>query len=939
MGMSQEVKDFAAGFTSGFKMMDDSFYKQALSDYYRKGGKKGNKGILGYATGDDDSRAPGLFGWLSGDKKDERDPVEIGAENLIRAEKEAIAAGRPDDVAKIREMQKLHVQQNRPSASPSTAVKAPAAKALAPSASPTENPPTVPANPATPIRGINQGTSSLGSGNVVVGDASSEDTRSLDESNAFSVADATEALPLEPEYEIANVGFTGGLMRKAIPDMSSAPSMEPSNPPLIERGPVREDEAVSVDTEDEPAASTDEDADFDFTLQMEKSAAPGLEAGLRLMQQRFTDPVTAVPDGDPTISNGAYALSQNEGAATEEEVRAIDSVIDPEGKLPAAAKSAARTSAIWEFYSSQDNPDKAAELIQRLMLYDRKNAQTRGALAVQAFEDGRISEGVRLIQDANNNDTASATLIQKAVYNPDDQTVTAVVRDESGKQEVKLPIQQVAAEAKNIANGRASFDRLMETVGKRQSAGKGSGSGAEAIASEVFRARTNLQRAMRTNDPKAIAEARSIYEAAEDKAVDFAAKYGPKADRVLKGLGVLNTQPKDPKPAAQPRQPVPTEKERAELAKRKELTDLQGKYQDRLYNAYSLAQAGIKVDEDGNVTEAVPAGPGGRRSEVAAEAQARETQRPTMERMGNQYNVERSGLAYRQAPELKRYAEQSFEDRTERLAEDTAGLVASRAEKGKPPIMDAKQQAQFVREADRLAMKNNVSHGAIVEFLWNAKNNLNEGIKYDAKTGMVQLGSTKLFVDEDMLRDIAAARGALDKKAKGMVEGMDAKAIDRYKQNSRSARDRDEREQALKGAVRQAVETDALPSTDGATPRARAEAGRRFIEVQRERDKMRAQAPSYPNPAGRDYTDEEREAIARQRRRFGYQTANPNNTPRSQAIETNDPINDGPTAADRARANRRLIEDQKRAEQQRRQGSGSNDTERQRRRWGYPTGN
>lgn len=850
MGTSQEVKDFLSGFTGGFKMMDDSLYKQALSEYYRNGkrGGGGNKGILGYAV--DDEPKPGIFGWLSGDKKDERSDAEIGADKLLRAEQEAIRAGRPDDVEKIRSMQKLHVKQNQPAAPP--AASQPAAP-VKPAPEPEPNPPTVGPNEGRPVRGIRG--SALGGG-MTVADAS-DDMEDLEDDEDGGVV-------------MANVGFSGGMMRKALPP-AAIPAEPPPVNPVIEKGPLDESEATSVDTEDEEA-SYDEDADFDLSLKLEQAAVPGLAAGLKLIQQRVATPQTAVSDGTPEDESGAQALARNDGAAKPDEVRAIDQIIDPEGKMPPQAKSAARISAVWEYYSSKGQPDKAAELIQSLMLYDRKNAQTRGALAVQAFQEGRNDEGVRLIQDANNNDTPGATLIQKAVYNPDDQTVTATVRDEDGKRDVKLPIQQVAAEAQNIASGKSSFDRLVETVGKRTAPGT---SNDKAITQELFQAQVNLQRAQRTNDQKQIAAARSNLDAVEDKILERASKMGPReGSALLKRLGVNPSR--EVKPPAQPktqgRTPQPTEKERAELAKKQEVRDLNNKYEDQLYNAYSLAQAGIKVDDEGNATEAVPAGPGGRRSEVAAEAQARETQRPEMERMGGRYNVERSGLAYKQAPELKQYVEQPFNDRTEQIAQEIKGLVAAKSQGKKEPIMTEPEQRQLRREVDRLAQKNNIDHGELVEFLYNAKYNIanREPLKFDSKTGMVQMGRTKVFVDEDMLRDIAKNVGERARRAEGMASEMNAKDIETYKRGTARMRDRDEREAANKQRAQQAVDDTTPPTVGGETPRARAESGRRFTETQKRTEQLRQAIPSYPDPTPRPYTDEERDAIARQRRRWSY---------------------------------------------------------------------
>lgn len=781
MGKSREVQDFLAGFTAGFKMMDDSIYKQALSEYYRGGGKGGRQNRYGL-SGSSGSKEPNFFQRLFGGEEEKKfaNPAEQGLDFLRQQRVQAVSEGNVAALKKIDadilDHAKIHGLGTPSTGNAKTGVptapKAPATNDPAPPTKTYTAPPPrtniMPdaGNPVTDVDGGDGGDETADRSSIAQPDAAIEPT-------AISVDDE---FPIEPMFS------EGGF----------------------------------VDDEFSDTSIDDADADYTVTKRMAEAASPGIDAGLRLMQTRFA-PQVGIEDADGGVSSGAEALARNEGAASDEEVQAIDAVIDPEGKLPASAKSAARIAAVTDFY--KDDPEKAAELANRLLLHDKRNAQTRGTLAMQSIQQGDLKNALRLIQDAHNNDVPSGGLIEKAVLR-DDGNADVVLRTADGPQTITATpqmIQQVAAET---ANGKAWVDQTIRDAGRtKQVLAKPKGANATALPTELtteyYEARNNLQQALDGGDPEMVRAARARFLAAQNSAARFAAQ-NPNAKKILNSAGInLGTAPRAP---AQPRQAATSKEERAEAKAQADREGLDRRYAGYVDNARSAVQAGLALDDKGNITgQSMQPTSTGMRSEAASAEAARRTTGPAMGRMSRLYSEDRSALGYDQADVDTNYTKQTFADRTEGLFENIEGLVANKSKDLKRPIMDKVEIRDFVRTADRIRARNNVDDGQIVEFLWGAKNDLSKPIQFDNKTGQVIFGKTKLFVDRDTIREIATARGEKGRRAEGMVEGMTAKEIEDYKQSSKKQRAADERSEAIRGGLKQGVDVDVSSTARGAT--------------------------------------------------------------------------------------------------------------------------
>jgi hypothetical protein len=150
-------------------------------------------------------------------------------------------------------------------------------------------------------------------------------------------------------------------------------------------------------------------------------AVPAIAAGVERIQAELK-PSGAISAEDPAYQEKLQKFARGEGRMSEEEIKQLDSVVDPDGKLAPAARSAARLAAIYKFYQDKGEPDTARDVAARVILYDKFASQTRGAMALQALKDGDIESGVKLLEDGYN-------------YNMPDAKTLRAARDNTGKVE------------------------------------------------------------------------------------------------------------------------------------------------------------------------------------------------------------------------------------------------------------------------------------------------------------------------------------------------------------------------------------------------------------------------------------------------------------------------------------------------------------------------
>lgn len=398
MGMGQELKEFAASFQSGWKLMEDSEYKKALAEYYRNGKGKGGSGALARYGNSGNSSSGGFLGRIFGgsdDKEGSDDPWTTGANNILAARQNAARAG---DGAALDELAKQ-------------------AKAFARHAP-------------------NQG-------------------------NAVDTNDDDDDDEVETDAR-------GGLVGSRIHTYD-------------EGGPV---EAVPVTPEvTQQQEQNDGEADREFSRRLSEFAQPGVAAGLKYMQANLNSGEAVPMGGD---EERVKSLANNDGAASTKEVDTLLSIIDPERKLPEHLRPAALIGAVTERY--KDDPETAAKLNNSLLLHFKQNAQTRGALALEALSQGNFSASLKMLQDANNKDMPTDTLITNAVATSDDTAKVTIETADGKTQDIEATKPQVIAMAKSVATGQTPMQALIDFAAKapaEKGKGKGGGGGKAAKAPAI----------------------------------------------------------------------------------------------------------------------------------------------------------------------------------------------------------------------------------------------------------------------------------------------------------------------------------------------------------------------------------------------------------------------------------------------------------------------
>lgn len=850
MGKSREVQDFLAGFTAGFKLMDDSIYKQALSEYYRNGGKGGRPNRYGLSSSSS-SKEPNFFQRLFGSSEEPKkfeNAAEEGLFNLKGLREQAVREGNVGALKKIDadivDWAKMHGMGAPSAATPSGAVRSAAPARSAPAPKPTGVPePNAPPSQNSPAGdgGGSAGGAPLG-GTIKQHDADTPAVGGIFTRTNYDAADSSE-----PTFE------------KAAVTEGPAPALEID--PFEEVFEVAEGGYIDMPE----TAFADEDADIAVTERMAEAAAPGVDAGLRLMQARYA-PQAGLPDADPNTQAGVQAFARNEGAATDEEVDAIDRVVDPEGKLPKSALSAARIAAVTSFY--KDDPEKAADLANRLLMYDKRNAQTLGSLALQAIQDGDAAGAARFVKDGFNNTIPGGGLIQKADLR-EDGNFDVSVRTPDGPQKIVATPDMIQQAAASMANGSGWTQEVINQAARSKAAiekpkaARGVPVDAE-VAEGYMNAKLALRRAIQSNDPEAVKQAQAAVNAAEDKAIAFASKQKNPA-QVMRAMGINPTAPA-PKPPTPPKEPKVnmSEKERSE-ARDQQRTATLNKYLD---NADTLEQAGVRVEDSGpNTGQALPVDASRRVSEGMRVEEARRSIEPirkSLEREGSSY-------AYSKAKEVGSAG--SYEE----LAGEDGPLYNAATSLKKPdgtPVLDAPKRDALLRQAYRLARKNDAAPGQIVEFLYNAQNDPKAQLSYDRRTGRMQIGNNKMLVDDDTLTDIARARGEMkakftaeeNKRMRTEADGANAisSELEKAKRDLQKA-EADLANYRAPSKTRSALEGVTSTMTRAQLARAREDAERRVTELRNKPVKGFATAKERKN-----YTFEKiQEMLADYRKRQG----------------------------------------------------------------------
>lgn len=187
------------------------------------------------------------------------------------------------------------------------------------------------------------------------------------------------------------------------------------------------------------------------------SKGPGLDK----IFAASTEAVKAAMDGfkGQTAKRGAIDTTSSEidfrtgkGAATPKEVAAIDAKIDPNGEMSPWDKGRARLGFAYDYFISRGEPEKAANVAQRLILFDKMASQTRGQLAVQMISSGKPEEGAKILSDAYNENIHDGSYIEVAPQANGTFGFT-VTKDGEVVQQGSGSAADLAAMAGNVANG------------------------------------------------------------------------------------------------------------------------------------------------------------------------------------------------------------------------------------------------------------------------------------------------------------------------------------------------------------------------------------------------------------------------------------------------------------------------------------------------------
>jgi hypothetical protein len=292
----------------------------------------------------------------------------------------------------------------------------------------------------------------------------------------------------------------------------------------------------------------DRTANLGFSRDPEELAVatiPAVKAGLNRIQDELK-PSGAISAQDPVYQEKLQKFARGQGRMSDEEIRQIDAVIDPDGTLPDASKSAARLAGIYKFYEDRGDPETASTVAARIILYNKFAAQTRGAMALQAINDGDLESGVRLLADAQNKDNPDGKTARGSV-NPDGtinfelgwDKLTGFERTEGGvaTKEDMVKLAQATASGVRTMSDLSGMERALsgKTKGATPTpAATNRASSADKFTTalgEVTAAAKGVATARASGDPDAIKAADDALEAAKTKALSGAPSDNARAQR------------------------------------------------------------------------------------------------------------------------------------------------------------------------------------------------------------------------------------------------------------------------------------------------------------------------------------------------------------------------------------------------------------------------
>jgi hypothetical protein len=157
-------------------------------------------------------------------------------------------------------------------------------------------------------------------------------------------------------------------------------------------------------------------------------------------------------------------LMTGNGAATPEEIRAIDQTIDPRGEMDVVTRGRARLSEAYNYWMSKGFPEKAANVAKRILLFDKNQSMTHGIMAGQMIQGGNYKEAAQVLADTyNQNFHDGKTMRQQDNGNG---TVQYQFVDEDGNvvQEGTADPKTLATMASQVASGQQFVESTVQAA-------------------------------------------------------------------------------------------------------------------------------------------------------------------------------------------------------------------------------------------------------------------------------------------------------------------------------------------------------------------------------------------------------------------------------------------------------------------------------------------
>jgi hypothetical protein len=222
---------------------------------------------------------------------------------------------------------------------------------------------------------------------------------------------------------------------------------------------------------EEPQANTEVNTEGKGDLLVER-AKPILKEVFDDEAARLGEKTEAIAT-KPKKNQSRISVISGEGAASPDEIKAIDKVIDPKGEMEPYRKGAARLVTAYNFFMEKGETEKARNVAKRIVGFHKQAAQTRGKLAMAALERGDLRAASKLVTDAYNEDIIDGSTME-AAPTPRGTVMYKTNNTEFAQQQGEIGAQELWTLAGQVADGSAFIDRMTDLAATSKSKGKGS---------------------------------------------------------------------------------------------------------------------------------------------------------------------------------------------------------------------------------------------------------------------------------------------------------------------------------------------------------------------------------------------------------------------------------------------------------------------------------